>query len=70
MAAYGFVMFDALTAPDTINDNNFFLFSVRWKDQHNRLPDRFVCLVAEYTFGARIPAGDNSIEGFADDGII
>src|SRR3546814_18160183 len=55
---------------DPADDHVFFMQPVFRDEERNRLSDSLVRPVAEYPFGARIPARDNAVERFTPDRVI
>jgi hypothetical protein len=66
----GFIVFDALAAPDSLNDP-FFLLLVIGRDQNrNRLADDFLGQIAENPLRTGIPTRYDAIEVLGDDCIV
>ena len=63
-------MIDPFTAPNPLQNAWLFVASFRWNERQDRLADNFFRLVTEEAFGGGIPTGDDSIEIFADDGVV
>ena len=63
-------MIDPFTAPNPLQ-NAWLFMPPLWRNQSNdRLPDDFFRLVTEEAFGGGIPTSDDSIEIFADNGVV
>jgi hypothetical protein len=65
-----FKVFNALAAPNAIEDPGLFRAQVREYDHGDRFADRFLFGVAERALGARIPALHDAVEVLADDRIV
>ncbi len=63
-------MIDPLAVPELPKDSNFFFPPVLRDNQGDVLPRSFCSGVAEYPLCSFVPAGDNSIQILADDGIV
>jgi hypothetical protein len=66
----GFKRFDALAAPDSLNDPFFLLLVIEWDQNRNRLADDFLGHIAKNPLRAAIPTRDDAIEALADDCVV
>jgi hypothetical protein len=66
----GFIVFDALAAPDSLNDPFFLLLVIGWDQNRNRLADDFLGQIAENALRAGIPTRYDAIEVLGDDCIV
>src|SRR6185437_4663811 len=64
------IMVDALAGADLAEDLVFFIVKPSRDQAKNRLADHLVGGIAEDLARAFIPAGDDALEIFADDGIV
>ena len=69
-AAYGLVMFDALAAPDTLEDSRLFVSQFGRNEDRDRLTDHLFGGKAEQPLRGGIPADDDAVEIFTDDHFI
>ena len=69
-AADCFKMLRALAAFDAVENRVLFALMTFGNDQPNRLPHGLLCRIAEYSLRSGIPRRDDTIQVFADDGII
>jgi hypothetical protein len=60
---------DALTAGNPLDDGFEFAHSIEWNEHTDVSPDDLKSAIAVDPLGAGIPARDDAVEGFADDGI-
>src|SRR6516165_1068218 len=66
----GFIVFDALSAPNSLKNYAFFTLPV-WRNQNrDRFADRFFGRIAKHSLCALVPTGNDGIEGLADDSVI
>jgi hypothetical protein len=61
---------DAFAATKARDDAGLFAPAIAGNNQSDVLAYGFLGEVAEYPFGALVPAGDDSVEGLADNGIV
>ena len=61
--ANGFVMMDALAAPDAREDPGLLVFASRREKNGHRLADGLAGGIAEQPLGARIPGPDDAVRG-------
>src|SRR5271155_1885710 len=66
----GFIVFDALAAPDSLQDRLLLVLAIGWDQNRNRLADDFLRKVAENALRAAVPTRDGAIEVLADDGVV
>jgi hypothetical protein len=66
----GFEMLDALPGAQTAEDLAFLILELRRDDDGNRLSDGFVGGKSENAFCSGVPAGDDAVEVFGDDGVV
>ena len=69
-AAYGVEMVHSFAGVNPIKDLLFFVIAVRRNDDGDRFVDHLVGAKTEKLFGASVPAGDDSIQIFADDRVV
>jgi len=69
-ATDGFVMIDALTPTNATKNFRFLIHLFQWNQDRHRLADDLLSRVAEDALGTAIPAGDNTVEVLADDGVV
>src|SRR5579859_3385053 len=65
-----FIIFDALSPPDTFEDCKLFVLAVGWDQNRDRLANNFFRSVAEDLLCAFIPTCDDTMEARAVDCII
>jgi hypothetical protein len=68
--ADGFKVIDTLPAAKLIQYFGFFIEAIGWEKDGDGLADHFFGGVAEHSLGGLIPAFDDAVEIFADDGVV
>src|SRR5882724_5261429 len=68
--AVGFEMNDRFAFGDTTENVSFLGPTIRWQQHIHVTADGFGDGIAEDAFGAGIPAGDDAVEGLANDGVV
>ena len=68
--ANGFIMVNPFTAANPVQNSGLFIHPIRRHQDGDRAPDDFLRLITKNSFRAAIPTGDDSLQIFADDGII
>lgn len=68
--ALGFVMLNALSRFDSLENLLFLVVQFRRNQAQNGLPDDFLSRITEYPLRTRIPRSDDTVECFAENGII
>ena len=63
-------MLDAFAPPQPPHDHREIVGQIRGNQLHNRLPDHLGRRVAVEALGRPIPARDDALERFADDGVV
>ena len=63
------IVFDALAAPNALKNSWLLIVAIRWNQKANRLTDRLFSRVPKEPLRAMVPAGNDSVEVFADDGV-
>ena len=69
-APSGFVVVDAMAGADLVDDMKEIVFSTDAGEPGDGLADHLLGGVTEDALGSPVPTGDDSIEGFTDDGVI
>src|SRR5262249_47918684 len=68
--ADGLVVFDALPAPNAVEDLGLFILATIGDEQRDRFADHLLGGVAKQLLGSAVPAGDDAVEVFADNGVV
>src|SRR6476660_6227386 len=61
---------NTLSSAERLNYSSFLSNAIRGDQNRNGLAESFLSRVTENPLGSRVPTCDNSIEGFADDGVV
>ena len=64
------VMVDPLTAPDAFEDFGFFVMAIGRNEYSHRLADRLLARVAEEALRATVPARNDAVDVFRNDGVV
>src|SRR5690606_19763875 len=68
--ALGFKMFDGLTGPHALQNIFLLLVPLFGDDFQDRLPDHFRGRIAKNLFRGVVPAHDDAVQCFADNGVV
>src|SRR5271166_4308243 len=64
------VMVDPLTAADAFEDSWFLVVAIGRNEHRHRLADRFLARIAEEALRASVPARDDAVDVFGNDGVV